>query len=106
MKGCRTTNEGPRRNVSCILPFKFEAKLKYGCISDTDPDGRLWCSTKVDENLNHVGGGGHWGYCQPSCPEAGVNICQINQNFSQVFANNITTTQKKYIPKRISIQPL
>ena len=29
---------------------------------------RWWCSTKVDNNLEHVGAGGNWGYCSPGCP--------------------------------------
>ena len=29
-----------------------------------DPDGRLWCSTKVSKNdRQHVGEGSYWGYC-------------------------------------------
>ena len=27
----------------------------------------FWCSTKVDDKLEHVGGG-NWGYCRQSCP--------------------------------------
>ena len=38
-----------------------------GCITDADPDNRFWCSTKVDDNLEHIGGGGHWAYCSESC---------------------------------------
>ena len=29
---------------------------------------RYWCSTKVDDKLQHIGGGGHWAYCSQSCP--------------------------------------
>ena len=29
-----------------------------------DPDGRLWCSTKVDKSGIHVGKKGYWGYCE------------------------------------------
>ena len=29
---------------------------------------RYWCSTKVDDQLEHVGGQGNWGFCQQSCP--------------------------------------
>ena len=29
---------------------------------------RFWCSTKVDNNLEHVGGEGNWGFCRQSCP--------------------------------------
>ena len=68
VKICLTTNDGPQKNASCILPFKFKGKLKSNCINDQDPDGRFWCSTKVDNDLNHIGGQGNWGYCGSSCP--------------------------------------
>ena len=42
--------------------------LRQGCITDTDPDDRYWCSTKIDENLEHIPGNGYWGYCDQSCP--------------------------------------
>ena len=29
---------------------------------------RYWCSTKVDDELEHIGGQGNWGFCRPSCP--------------------------------------
>jgi len=67
-KSCLTTNDGPQKNALCILPFKFEGKLKNTCINDQDPDGRFWCTTKVDKDLNHIGGQGNWGYCGSSCP--------------------------------------
>ena len=67
--GCLTTNEGPAKNVPCIIPFKFLDIQRNGCITDTDGDGRHWCSIKVDENLEHVvERGSNWGYCQQSCP--------------------------------------
>ena len=67
--GCLTTNDGPAKNVPCIIPFKFLNIQRNGCITDTDRDGRHWCSVKVDENLEHVGGVSNWGYCQQSCPQ-------------------------------------
>ena len=29
---------------------------------------RYWCSTKVDNELEHIGGQGNWGFCRQSCP--------------------------------------
>ena len=29
---------------------------------------RYWCSTKVDDELEHIGGQGNWGFCRQSCP--------------------------------------
>ena len=66
---CLTTSDSPDKNTKCILPFKFNGVLRQGCITDTDPDGRHWCSTKVDENLEHIRfPNGYWGYCDKSCP--------------------------------------
>ena len=66
---CLTTNDSPDKNAQCKLPFKFNGVLRQECITDTDPDGRYWCSTKVDENLEHIRfPNGYWGYCDQSCP--------------------------------------
>ena len=66
---CFTTSDSPDKNTQCILPFKFNGILRQGCITDTDPDGRYWCSTKVDEDLEHSRfPNGYWGYCDKSCP--------------------------------------
>lgn len=65
---CFTTNDSPSKNALCVFPFKFYGVLKNTCINDTDPVGKYWCSTKVDENLEHIGGQGNWGFCRKSCP--------------------------------------
>jgi len=67
-QNCLTTNEGPRKSIACALPWKFNGKLIDGCTTETDPDGRWWCSTKIDENQDHIGGQGNWGYCNLDCP--------------------------------------
>ena len=51
-----------------MLPFKFQGILRNECITETDPDNRYWCSTKVNENLEHADGIGNWGYCSQLCP--------------------------------------
>lgn len=66
-QSCRTTTDGPKKNKPCAFPFFFSGKLRTSCITDTDPDGRYWCSTLTDANNNHVGGKGEWGYCPSSC---------------------------------------
>jgi len=68
--GCLTTADSPADKSSpCAIPFKYKGDLKDGCITEDDPDGRQWCSTKVDDNLKHIAGQGNWGYCTPSCPQ-------------------------------------
>ena len=51
----------------CQFPFSYEGKRYTRCTTDKDPDGRLWCSTKVDKNNNHVQNEGQWGYCSDQC---------------------------------------
>ena len=65
---CLTTDDSPSKNIPCVLPFKFQGKLRNECITETDPNDRYWCSTKVNENLEHADGIGNWGYCSESCP--------------------------------------
>ena len=65
MIACRTNNDGPSKNVPCVLPFAFKGKDHHKCIWDKDGS---WCSTKVDKFAIHIGGGNFWGYCNPNCP--------------------------------------
>ena len=78
---CITSNNtSPTPNAQCRFPFKFDGKLRDSCITDKDPDGKYWCSTKVDENFEHVQGGGFWGLCEDSCPTSnstGINFSVI-----------------------------
>ena len=58
---CRTNDEGPVKNDPCIFPFILHGNTYESCTNITDPDGKLWCATKVDENGSLVRGS--WGYC-------------------------------------------
>ena len=53
------------KNVPCQFPFILNGKTYDACTDETDPDGRFWCSTKVDRfgNIKF----GHWGYCSDEC---------------------------------------
>jgi len=64
---CETV-AGPARGEQCQFPFIFRGETRSGCITESDPDGRLWCSTKVDSQGRHVVGGDHWAHCSESCP--------------------------------------
>ena len=44
---CRAV-AGPAAGQLCTFPFTFAGSVRTSCIPDTDPEGRLWCSTKVD----------------------------------------------------------
>ena len=43
----------------------YSGKTYNECINVNDPDGKFWCSTKVDTNGNHVKS--YWGYCGQNC---------------------------------------
>ena len=49
------------------LEKKSPIKLYMNVFKVEDPDGKAWCSTKVDANLNHIHGRDHWGYCGQEC---------------------------------------
>ena len=81
LKKCNVTNKkGPQKNKPCIFPFKI-GKTKYlECTNEKDPDGLFWCSTKVDENGNHVGAADQWGYCDESCSFGNTNFGNTSSN--------------------------
>ncbi len=51
----------------CIFPFAYDGVIYNNCTEVNDPDNKAWCSTKVDENGNHVKSGGFWGHCGQDC---------------------------------------
>jgi len=66
----------------CQFPFSYEGKRYTRCTTENDPDGRLWCSTKVDKNGNHVQNEGQWGYCSDQCKLQRVEDLQIESRGS------------------------
>jgi hypothetical protein len=50
-----------RRTFNCKeISKKYLAIHIFNC--------RYWCSTKVDDDLEHIAGQGNWGFCRQSCP--------------------------------------
>ena len=64
---CKTTYDSPSktRNVACVFPFIHDNTTFNSCTDVTDPDGRFWCSSKVDESGKHIQG--NWGFCSEDC---------------------------------------
>ena len=63
---------------NCIFPFTFDGVTHIGCTTIPE-DPKPWCSTLVDADGVHVGGGGHWEYCESECPLSGWNkICSAD----------------------------
>ena len=63
-----TTIGGPEAGQPCVFPFIYSGESRAGCITQGDPEGRAWCSTRVDTRGRHVSGGEHWAHCGPTCP--------------------------------------
>ncbi len=61
----KTNSEGPRKLQNCVFPFTLRNKTFDACTIETDPEGKYWCSTKLDEDGNHQRG--EWGYCDLDC---------------------------------------
>ena len=70
---------GPSNNVChtidnkpCRFPFRYNGVSYSTCtLVAADEENKAWCSTLVDEEGNHVSGGGHYGDCGPKCPFPG-----------------------------------
>jgi len=76
--GC-TTVSGPSQGKACVFPFVFGEKLQNGCITDSDPEGKYWCSTKVDGQRKHIANGDNWAHCSSDCP--GVESTEVSSAF-------------------------
>ena len=67
---CKTVS-GPSANKPCRFPFHYQNVTYNTCTMRQADDNKPWCSTLVDDNNNHVPGGGHYGDCGPKCPLPG-----------------------------------
>merc|ERR1712172_97426 len=67
-QSCSTIG-GPGQGKPCVFPFRFGGTLRSSCITDLDPEGKFWCSTRVDAGGNHVTGTGEWGHCSAGCSQ-------------------------------------
>ena len=86
---CKTIS-GPGANKPCKFPFRYLDVTYNTCTLVDAENNKPWCSTNVDDNNNHVSGGGHYGDCGPKCPvkcnadqfkcKAGVCIFEDNNN--------------------------
>jgi len=79
---CSTTPESKKPNVPCVFPFIYKGKTYNGCTQDSDPDGKQWCATKVDEFDFYIEKSGEYGYCSEECFErdSEVDIRTIDDN--------------------------
>ena len=62
--------------MRCIFPFVFGEMTYNACTREVSPaiNGDPWCSTKVDDDGQHISRQGNWGRCSQACPvEEGCN---------------------------------
>ena len=50
----------------CIFPFTLYGIKHDACTLQETPNGKPWCSVKVDDQGNHLDG--HWSACSSECP--------------------------------------
>ena len=99
-QNCRTTSDSPSPNVPCSFPFKFQGKLRSGCITDTDPDDRFWCSTQTDDNFQHIPGQGFWGYCQTrNCPRSSATRTNATSTTTSQYGFESRSNRGDYQPR-------
>ena len=68
-RGCDVTEINSQTEKQCVFPFKINQRTYMECTDNFDPDGKFWCSTKVDNDTGvHIGGQKYWGFCKdPAC---------------------------------------
>lgn len=71
-RGCFTTDRSP--NVPCVFPFIYQGKTYDECTRDSDPEGKRWCATKVDDDGLYIENSGQYGYCSQQCFEKDSSI--------------------------------
>merc|ERR1712210_252690 len=63
---CNTVS-GPAAGKPCVFPFTWQGKTFNSCTKEGDDQGKLWCSTMVDQAGIHIAGQGQYGFCAPTC---------------------------------------
>merc|ERR1712107_452641 len=49
------------------VPVHLAGQDLTSCTKEGDDQGKLWCSTMVDQAGNHVAGQGQYGFCSQTC---------------------------------------
>jgi len=98
---CYTTQESNNPNVACVFPFIYQGTTYYECTRDSDPEGKRWCATKVDEEGFYIENSGQYGYCSQQCFEKSTEIDtrtigdQISETDRQCNNDEICKNQNK-----------
>ncbi len=85
---CNVTEIGTGLSWSCQFPFVYNNQTWTECTTSSDPDGKAWCSTRVDlVTRKHIGGNGFWGYCT----ENACNVPEENKSPSVTEIPEVAT---------------
>ncbi|CAL4061469.1 unnamed protein product, partial [Meganyctiphanes norvegica] len=80
---------------NCVFPFIYNGVSHNKCITENDPEGKLWCSTKTDEQNRHVKGGNFWEHCTvpapPTASTRGSVPCQFPFIYKEVSYSTCIT---------------
>ena len=97
-----TTISGPSTNQRCVLPFKFNGVTHRKCPIDPDNSNLNWCSTKIDQNGQHISGIGAYGNCGPNCPLVSGRQHRVEEIRSRSLKSNSNNKNRKSTRRRSS----
>ncbi|CAL4121690.1 unnamed protein product, partial [Meganyctiphanes norvegica] len=75
-----------RSTGECRFPFIYKEVRYTACTAKDDPKQQLWCSTKTDNQDNHILQQGFWRYCR------GPTFCRFPFIFQNVEYTTCTTS--------------
>ena len=90
-----TVSSGPAVGKQCVFPFTFQGTTYTSCTTDGDDDGKLWCSTLVDNRGIHVSGQGQFGFCDTSCARGELRfqgwygLGRYTESLPKVYSNGL-----------------
>lgn len=68
-------NGGTAHGESCIFPYLFQGKEYSDCTTDGRGDGRLWCSTSYEYDLDKK-----WGFCESKSAAQHLSLTVIKKS--------------------------
>ena len=89
---CSVTDQISKEVKQCAFPFVLDSNIYFDnieCTNQDDPDGKYWCSTKVDECGIHQG-------VEHVIP-TGCRMLKLASNFEYLFTFCFLQCQKKYL---------
>ena len=91
---------GASPNTPCVNSFKYRDITYNTCTLKNAPEGKPWCSTKVDESGGHIGREGNWGNCGSDCPMPGDTVDVSSGNIRRFIGT------REIIRLDLTMQPL